>query len=88
MRGHSPPIWQPFPRLAILKTPGPCVLRVEGSDLDEGQVIAFLKARLAAYKVPRKVLFIGQDDLDFTDTAKIKPAEARAFAGRKLVAEV
>ena len=61
-----------------------CVVRVEGSDLSEGQVIAFLKARLAAYKVPRKVLFIAQGDLDFTDTAKIKPAEARAFAQRKL----
>ncbi len=61
-----------------------CVVLTEGSTLSEGQVIAFLKARLAAYKVPRKVLFIGQDDLDFTDTAKIKPAEARAFARRKL----
>jgi fatty-acyl-CoA synthase len=61
-----------------------CVVRVEGSDLSEGDVIAFLKARLAAYKVPRKVLFIEQGDLDFTDTAKIKPAEARAFARRKL----
>ena len=44
-----------------------------------------MTARLAACKVPRKVLFIGQGDLDFTDTAKIKPAEARAFARRKLV---
>ncbi len=61
-----------------------CVVRVEGSELSEAEVIAFLKARLAAYKVPRKVLFIGQGDLDFTDTAKIKPAEARAFARRKL----
>ncbi|MGE3692849.1 MAG: class I adenylate-forming enzyme family protein [Novosphingobium sp.] len=61
-----------------------CVVRVEGSELSEAEVIAFLKARLAAYKVPRKVLFIEQGDLDFTDTAKIKPAEARAFARRKL----
>ncbi len=64
-----------------------CVVRVEGSTLSEAEVIAFLKARLAAYKVPRKVLFIGQDDLEFTDTAKIKPAEARAFARRKLAEE-
>lgn len=61
-----------------------CVVRAEGHDLSEADVVAFLKARLAAYKVPRKVLFIGQSDLDFTDTAKIKPAEARAFARRKL----
>lgn len=62
-----------------------CVVRVEGSDLSEAEVIAFLRARLAAYKVPRKVLFIEECELDFTDTAKIKPAEARAFARRKLV---
>ena len=61
-----------------------CVARVEGSELSEAQVIAYLKERLAAYKVPRKVLFIEPGDLDFTDTAKIKPAEAKAFARRKL----
>jgi fatty-acyl-CoA synthase len=64
-----------------------CVVRTEGHDLSEADVIAFLKQRLAAYKVPRKVLFIGADDLDFTDTAKIKPAEAKAFARRKLAPE-
>jgi fatty-acyl-CoA synthase len=61
-----------------------CVVRVEGSDLDEAEVIAFLKARLAAYKVPRRVLFIEEGDLAFTDTAKIRPAEARAFAQARL----
>ena len=65
-----------------------CVVRSEGHDLSEVEVIQFLKARLAAYKVPRKVLFIEQGDVDFTDTAKIKPAEAKAFAQRKLAAEV
>ena len=65
-----------------------CVVRSEGHDLSEVEVIQFLKARLAAYKVPRKVLFIEQGDVNFTDTAKIKPAEAKAFAQRKLAAEV
>ena len=64
-----------------------CVVRSEGHDLSEADVIAFLKARLASYKVPRKVLFIEQGDMDFTDTAKIKPAEAKAFAQRKLAKE-
>ena len=65
-----------------------CVVRSEGHDLSEAEVIQFLKARLASYKVPRKVLFIEQGDMDFTDTAKIKPAEAKAFAVRKLAAKV
>ena len=64
-----------------------CVVRSEGHDLSETDVIQFLKARLASYKVPRKVLFIEQGDMDFTDTAKIKPAEAKAFAQRKLERE-
>jgi acyl-CoA synthetase (AMP-forming)/AMP-acid ligase II len=56
------------------------VAREAGSDLDEARVIAFLKERLASYKVPRKVLFVGEEELGMTDTAKIKPAEARALA--------
>ncbi len=47
-------------------------------------VIAFLKARLASYKVPRRVIFVSDEDLGLTGTAKIKPAEARALAARKM----
>jgi fatty-acyl-CoA synthase len=58
-----------------------------GKALAEGDVIAFLKERLASYKVPRKVLFVTEADLNLTGTAKIKPAEARALAARKLAEE-
>jgi fatty-acyl-CoA synthase len=61
-----------------------CIVREQGRVLTEDDVIAFLKARLASYKVPRKVLFISQQELDLTGTAKIKPAEARALAARTL----
>jgi acyl-CoA synthetase (AMP-forming)/AMP-acid ligase II len=47
-------------------------------------VIAFLKAKLASYKVPRRVIFVTEDDLNLTGTAKIKPAEARELAARKM----
>jgi len=47
-------------------------------------IIAWLKERLASYKVPRKILFLDESDLNLTDTAKIKPAEARAIAQRIL----
>lgn len=53
-----------------------------GHALAEADVIAFLKPRLAAYKLPRRVLFVGDADIDLTGTAKIKPAEARALAVR------
>jgi fatty-acyl-CoA synthase len=58
-----------------------------GRDLRADDVIGFLKQRLASYKVPRKVLFVSEAELNLTGTAKIKPAEARALAARKLAAE-
>lgn len=59
----------------------------EGQALTEAEVIGFLKAKLASYKVPRRVIFVTAEDLNFTGTAKIKPAEARALAQRKMEAE-
>ena len=58
-----------------------------GHALTGEDVIAFLKAKLASYKVPRKVIFVSGEDLDLTGTAKIKPAEARALAARKMAEE-
>ena len=63
------------------------VARDTGRELSEQDVIAFLKQRLASYKVPRKVLFVEEEELNLTATAKIKPAEARQLAARKLKAE-
>jgi len=59
-----------------------------GYPLTGDDVIAFLKAKLASYKVPRKVIFVSEADLNLTGTAKIKPAEARALAARKMQEEV
>jgi len=64
------------------------VARQEGQMLTEADVIGFLKTRLASYKVPRKVIFVSEEDLNLTGTAKIKPAEARALAQRKMKAEI
>ena len=61
-----------------------CIVREEHGALTEDEVVRFLKARLASYKVPRKILFVTAEELSLTGTAKIKPAEARALAARKL----
>ncbi|MFA7603663.1 MAG: class I adenylate-forming enzyme family protein [Novosphingobium sp.] len=58
-----------------------------GHAVTEKEVIGFLKARLASYKVPRKVIFVSEEELNLTGTAKIKPAEARALARRKMEEE-
>ena len=55
-----------------------------GESPHETEVIAWLKTRLASYKVPRKILLVREADLDLTGTAKIKPADARAAAIRLL----
>jgi fatty-acyl-CoA synthase len=61
-----------------------CIVQEDGAALESAEVIAWLRERLAAYKVPRKVLFVSEDELGMTGTAKIKPAEVRELATRKL----
>ena len=43
--------------------------------------------RLASYKVPRRVLFFAEDELELTGSAKIKTADLRELAARKLAEE-
>lgn len=57
-----------------------------GAELVEGAVMAHLRQQLASYKLPRRILLVGEEDLNLTGTAKIKPAEARAVALRTMAA--
>lgn len=59
-----------------------------GHTLDEAEVTAWLKSRLASYKVPRRVLVVSKSDLNLTGTAKIKPADARDAAIRLLAGDI
>ena len=43
-----------------------------GHSLDEAHILAFLKARLAPYKLPRKILLFTESDLSFTGTQKVQ----------------
>ena len=61
-----------------------CVAAQPASELDEEQVRAFLRAHLASYKVPRRVFFVSETELDFTGSAKIKADGVRALAGKRL----
>jgi fatty-acyl-CoA synthase len=64
-----------------------CVVPHEGQVLDEAQVQAGAKARLASYKAPRRVLFFTEDELKTTGSAKIKTADLRKLAAQRLGAE-
>jgi len=59
-----------------------CAVAIGDYTLDEAEILAFLKQKLAAYKLPRKVLMFTEDDLEFTGNQKIQVNKliARALA--------
>lgn len=57
-----------------------------GAQLVEETAMRHLRQQLASYKVPRRILLVSEEDLNLTGTAKIKPAEARAVAMRRMAA--
>jgi fatty-acyl-CoA synthase len=61
-----------------------CIVPEPGCSVTAEEIIGYLKARLASYKIPRELLLVTEAELDLTGTAKIKPAEVRALAARKL----
>jgi fatty-acyl-CoA synthase len=64
-----------------------CVVPHEGATLDEEMVRDFVRKKLASYKVPRRVLFFGESDLQLTGSAKVKTSHLRNLAARTLTAE-
>lgn len=61
-----------------------CVVVHDGRTLDAEELRAFARKRLASYKVPRHVLFFGEDDVALTGNAKIKSGELRELAVERL----
>lgn len=64
-----------------------CVVAHDGASVSEGDVQAYAKTKLASYKVPRRVLFFAEDELETTGSAKIKTAELKKLATDRLAAE-
>jgi fatty-acyl-CoA synthase len=61
-----------------------CVVPLEGFVLEAAAIIAFAKERLASYKVPRRVLFLREDEIELTGSSKIKPNQLRKLATERL----
>ena len=59
----------------------------DGASLNEEDVRAFARQTLASYKVPRRVLFFAEDELELTGSAKIKTADLRQLAAKRLEEE-
>ena len=64
-----------------------CAVAADGADTDEARVRSFLRGRLAAYKVPRRVLFFRADELSYTGNQKIQVGPLREAALARLAAE-
>ncbi|MGI5329548.1 class I adenylate-forming enzyme family protein [Actinomadura nitritigenes] len=61
-----------------------CVVPHDGRSLEAREIRAYLRERLASYKVPRHVLFFRQDEIVLTGTAKIKSSDLRKLAAARL----
>jgi fatty-acyl-CoA synthase len=61
-----------------------CVVPHDGVIGDAEELLALLRQRLASYKVPRHVLFFGEDEVALTGNAKIKAGELREIAAKRL----
>jgi acyl-CoA synthetase (AMP-forming)/AMP-acid ligase II len=64
-----------------------CAVPREGARPDEAEIRGFLATRLAAYKVPRRVLFFGAGELAYTGSQKIQLGPLREAALRRLAGE-
>lgn len=63
-----------------------CIVPHAGIALTEEEVKAWAKEKLASYKVPRRVLFFAETELETTGSSKIKTAELRKLAADRLAA--
>ena len=61
-----------------------CVVPQDGASLEAEDIRKFLRERLASYKVPRHVLFLREDELVLTGSAKIKSSDLRELASKRL----
>ncbi|PTU30452.1 class I adenylate-forming enzyme family protein [Stenotrophobium rhamnosiphilum] len=63
-----------------------CVVPGEGADLSEQSVRAFAATQLSSYKLPRRVIFLQESELEMTSSNKIKTAQLRELASKRLAA--
>jgi acyl-CoA synthetase (AMP-forming)/AMP-acid ligase II len=64
-----------------------CAVCADGATPDESEIRAFLRSKLAVYKVPRRVLFFRPEELSYTGNQKIQVDPLREAARERLEAE-
>lgn len=61
-----------------------CIVRLEGSTLQEQAIVTHLKGQLASFKIPRAILFFEEAELPLTANEKIKVEQVRQLAEQRL----
>ena len=79
------PVGVPHPTLGEIVVL--CAVPLEGRRVDEAGLRSFLRERLAAYKVPRRVLAFAAAELAFTGNRKVQLEPLRRLAQERLAAE-
>ena len=64
-----------------------CAIPAPDANPDEAELRAFMKEHLSAYKLPRRILFFAEADLDLTGNSKIRLEPLRKAALARLEAE-
>jgi len=64
-----------------------CIVPHEGATLEAEAIRAFAKEQLASFKLPRRILFVAESELETTGSAKIKTEDLRKLAAGRLAAE-
>ncbi|MDG2003557.1 MAG: class I adenylate-forming enzyme family protein [Novosphingobium sp.] len=64
-----------------------CIVPIDGLELDEQEIVAFVKAEIASFKVPRRVLFFSDEDYAITGSEKVKSSVVRDLATKRIEAE-
>lgn len=65
-----------------------CIVPVSDAELKESEITAFLKERLASYKVPRQVLFFTEEEYPLTGNEKVKSEDLKKLACKRLGIDV
>lgn len=61
-----------------------CIVPHEGAKIVEEDLRAFLKEKLASFKIPRRFLVLNEDEMAVTGNGKVKSDELRKLAAGKL----
>ncbi|MES0875284.1 hypothetical protein ABSH63_14895 [Sinimarinibacterium sp. HSW-8] len=61
-----------------------CIVVHDGVRIVEDELRAFLKQRLASFKVPRRFLFLSEEEMPVTANGKVKLTELKHLAGARL----